>query len=121
MITMMGTSELRMNTFSNVASITREDANHAFSSGNAERICSALVSVTFHDPDLHWVQDLCLGFLENGDSRIRGLAATCLGHLARIHLSIDKERLLDVLRQHLSDAEIAGRIEDAIDDIQTFG
>jgi hypothetical protein len=102
-------------------SVTREDAHHAFSSGNVERICSALVSVTFHDPDLHWVQGVCLGFLENGDSRIRGLAATCLGHLARIHRSIDKERVLRALRNHLSDAAIAGRVEDAIDDIQTFG
>ena len=109
-----------MNKFSEVPEISRDDAYRAFSSGNAEEICGALVAITFHDPDLQWVQDLCLGFLSNGDSRISGLAATCLGHLARIHRSIDKEKVLGALRQHLSDDEIAGRVEDAIDDIEMF-
>ena len=54
----------------NVPKISRDDARRAFSSGNAEEICGALVAITFHDSDLQWVQDLCIGFLSNGDSRI---------------------------------------------------
>jgi hypothetical protein len=109
-----------MNKFSDVPEISREDARRSFSSGEAEQVCNALVSVTFHDQDWRWVQELCLGFLSNSDSQISGLAATCLGHLARIHRSIDREKVLATLRDHLSNVEIAGRIEDAIDDIEMF-
>jgi hypothetical protein len=105
---------------SDVKKISRDEARLAFSSGNAEEICIALVAVTFHDPDLHWVQELCLNFLSHGDSRISGLAATCLGHLARIHRNIDREKVLSALHHHLSNEEIAGRVEDAIDDIEMF-
>jgi hypothetical protein len=109
-----------MNKFSDVPELSREDARRSFSSGDAEKICNALVSVTFHDQDWRWAQELCLGFLSSQDSRISGLAATCLGHLARIHRSIDREKVLESLRGHLSDTEIAGRVEDAIDDIEMF-
>lgn len=109
-----------MNEFSEVPRISRDNAHRAFSSGNAEEICGALVALTFHDPDLQWVQDLCISFLSNGDSRVSGLAATCLGHLARIHRRIDKEKVLGALRQHLADDEITGRVEDAMDDIEMF-
>lgn len=109
-----------MNTFSDVPGVSRDDASRAFSSGDAEAICRALVAITFHDSDVQWVQQTCIGFLSNGESRVRGLAATCLGHLARIHRNIDREMVLGALRQHLADDEIAGRVGDAMDDIDMF-
>ncbi|HEY4341678.1 MAG TPA: hypothetical protein VGM97_17170 [Steroidobacteraceae bacterium] len=109
-----------MNKFADVPEIPRDDALRAFSSGNTEEICRALIAVTFHDPDFRWVQELCLRFLSSEDGQISGLAATCLGHLARIHRNIDKEKVLVALRHHLSDVEICGKVEDAIDDIETF-
>ena len=104
--------------YHDVPEITREQAERALSSGSVEEISHALAALAFHEPDFRWVQELCLNYLDSSDRQIGGLAATCLGHLARIHKAIDKDRVLAALRRRLTDAELSGRIEDAIDDIE---
>lgn len=109
-----------MKQFHQVPPISRDDALKAFASGDSEQICKVLVSVAFHESDWRWVQDKCLEFLASDDANVSGLAATCLGHIARIHKSLDKERVVAALRQRLGDPSIAGRVEDALDDIEMF-
>jgi hypothetical protein len=46
--------------------------------------------------------------------------AACLGHLARIHSSINKEKALPVLFDKLNDKDISSRVQDALDDINMF-
>ncbi|MBF7092964.1 hypothetical protein IUY40_15635 [Flavobacterium sp. ALJ2] len=48
------------------------------------------------------------------------MAVTCLGHIARIHRVIDKEKVLKAFESRKDDEAINGRIEDAIDDINVF-
>ncbi len=45
---------------------------------------------------------------------------TCLGHIARIHKSIDIDRALPVLRSAMNDPRIAGYAEQAIEDIEIY-
>ena len=106
-----------MRAFENVGPIDRAAAEVEFASGDSLRICKALVSLAFHDPDWHWVQDICLRFLNDNNPEIGGVSATCLGHLARIHGKLDRERVVAALRNRLDDPEIGGRVEDALDDI----
>ena len=56
----------------------------------------------------------------NDNPDISGLAAICLGHLARIHGQFEKDKVIPILRSRLNDTAIAGRIEDALDDIKMF-
>jgi len=109
-----------MQQFHQVLPISRDDALIALASGDSEQICKALVSVAFHESDWRWAQEKCLELLENDDADVSGLAATCLGHIARVQKKLDKERVLTALRQRLVYGDIAGRIEDAIDDIEMF-
>ncbi|MFE7741497.1 hypothetical protein [Nocardia sp. NPDC057455] len=64
--------------------------------------------------------DRALVLLDSPDSDMRAAAATPLGHLARIHRAIDGERVVPVLSQSSNEPEIAGRVEDALDDIAVF-
>jgi hypothetical protein len=100
--------------------ISREEAELALGSGNASRICSALVSIALHEPDWAWAQDRCLQFMGSPDPEVRGLAVTCIGHIARIHRMLDLPVVEAALKAGLSDPDIQGRVEDAIDDIETF-
>ena len=109
-----------MQQFHEAPEILRKDALKAFASGESEQICKALVAVTIHDNDWRWVQEKCLEFLTSDDVDVSGLAATCLGHIARIHRTLDKARVIAALTNHLKDSRIAGRIEDALDDIEMF-
>jgi hypothetical protein len=94
--------------------------SEALASGDTKAICDAMVSIAYHDEDWHWAQQQFLELLSASDTQVRGLAATCLGHLARIHGMLDRDRVETELRKYLEDAAIGGRASDALDDIGMF-
>ncbi|MBA2368775.1 MAG: hypothetical protein H0V82_07100 [Candidatus Protochlamydia sp.] len=100
--------------------LSREELVQKFLSEKNNEICGALLSMSFYDDDWKWCQEQCLYFLEHSDPNVRGVAANCLGHIARIHQSLDRKRVEDALSEHLKDKEISGIIEDALDDIKMF-
>jgi hypothetical protein len=106
--------------YSEVTPIDREEAAEAFSSDDVDKICDALVRLTFHDRDWNWVQGVCLTFGRHPDPQVRGLAATCLGHLARIHGTLDVDSAVRLLEDLRRDPEVRGRAEDALDDIRQY-
>jgi hypothetical protein len=80
----------------------------------------ALLSAAYYDPDWRWVQNLCLDFLAHADNAERRLAATCLGHLARIHKQLDIELVLSSLAPLKNDPLVGTSVQDALDDIRFF-
>ena len=54
-----------------------------FASGSEEAICDALVGAALKDDDAAWIESWCVTLAESQSDAIRGLAATCLGHVAR--------------------------------------
>jgi HEAT repeat len=100
--------------------MSRGIAETVLQGSDATAICGTLVNVALHDPDWAWVQEHCLRLLAAADPEVRGVAATCLGHLARIHGTLDLNRVEPRLRELRKDPEVRGRAEDALDDIQRF-
>lgn len=98
----------------------RSFAENELASGDVKRVCGALLSVAFQEPDWQWAQEKFLALLESESPDVRGLSATCLGHIARIHGKLDKGRVVAALNSHLDDKAILGQIEDALDDIAMF-
>ncbi len=90
------------------------------SSGNVEEICNALVSIAFYESDWKWAQEKFLDLLDDDNPKISGISATCLGHIARIHRKLDKERVISILRNKIGISAISGRVQDALDDIEIF-
>ena len=106
--------------FHNPRPIERAKAEFAFASGKSEAICDALVRAAFHDPDWRWVQTQCLTFMKSPNAVVRGLAATCIGHLARLHKQLDLAQVRPALIALAEDTEAGGRAADALDDIRTY-
>lgn len=100
--------------------ISKIEALQIFATHCTNDICNALVALAFYNPDWKWVQDQCLIFINHKDIDIQKLAAICLGHLARIHSTLEKEKVLPVLMEKLNDKEMAGTVQDALDDIKMF-
>jgi hypothetical protein len=63
-------------------------------SGKQSAIIEALLIAAYYDPDWRWVQGVCLRFLDDTDVWVKTNAATCLGHIARIHKNLDLELVL---------------------------
>ena len=100
--------------------IERDEAAREFVSGDRERVCPALVRIALFDPDRSWIEDNLARFLRDEDPWIRGVAATCVGHVARIHQALDMERLLPLVISLLDDPATAGKAQDALDDIGVY-
>jgi len=100
--------------------IDREVAEVVLQGSDSAKICHTLVSVALHDPDWRWVQEHCLRLLAAADPELRRIAATCLGHLARIHGELDLDRVEPRLHELRNDPEVGGYAENALDDIQQF-
>ena len=100
--------------------INRGDLEKMVESGNKKAIVDALLSAAYYDPDWRWVQGLCLRFLDHSDRNVRWIAATCLGHLARIHRDLDLELVLPKLLEMKKDPLVAPSVEEALDDIHFF-
>ena len=106
--------------YKDIKPITRQEAEVAFSSGITPIICDALISITYHDSDWKWVQEKCIYYCKHSEPDIRGLAATCIGHLARIHGTLEMQPVLVCLNELLKDPQVSGRAQDALDDIEVY-
>jgi len=98
---------------------THEEWEEQLLSDDIETIFDVLIWITYYHSDWRWVQDWCLKFLEHPNPEVRGLAASCVADLARLHTALDTEKVIPRLQQLLNDPEVQERAEDALRDINT--
>ena len=103
-----------------VLPMSREEAERLLRSGNESAMIRALLSSAYHDPDWRWVQGRCISCLDDAPLNVRRMATTCLGHIARIHRTLDTETVLLKLTELKTDPSISGWVEDALEDINIF-
>ena len=99
---------------------SKREAVEAFGKGEPRKISEALIGLALNDPDWRWVQDAALRYLESPDEALRMTAATAIGHLARLHGTLDLGRVVPALQRLLTDPATEGRANDALDDITMF-
>jgi hypothetical protein len=98
----------------------REEVELLLRSNDEQEVQNALLSAAYYDPDWRWVQGKCLALSHHPDPRVRWMAATCLGHLARIHRQLDLELVLQRLAELKADPLVKAGAEDALDDIRFY-
>lgn len=99
----------------------RVDVLAELQSGDVGRATDALLSLTYHESDRVWLEDLLLRIVEDDgyDLQVRQLATICLGHSARIHRAAGR-RVTDRLNDLLGHPELASQATDALSDIAIF-
>lgn len=102
------------------ATISHEEAESVFRSGDSKEICATLVSLALNDTQWKWVQQKCIDYSDDPDPEVRGGAVTCLGHIARLHRELDVDVVVPVIQRLMHDPEVAGRAEDAWDDLSLY-
>ena len=107
-------------TYQDPAPTTVEAVQHSLDTGDLAAATLGLVGLAYFEPDWRRCHDLFLGLLNHADANIRGTAAICLAHLARIHHQLDVDRVLPALRAKLDDPDMGGMADDAIEDIDQF-
>ena len=102
--------------------ITRAQADRLLRSLDRDAICTTLVRAATTLQDHGWVEAQCLCFASHQDSFVRGVSATCLGHIARIHRVIDEKQVMPVIRQllHDDDPQTRAIAEDTVEDFSLY-
>jgi hypothetical protein len=98
----------------------REELEILLRSGDKQDIQNALLSAAYNDPEWKWVQVQCLALTHHNDHNVRWVAATCLGHLARIHRQLDLDLVLQRLTEMKADPLVSAGVNDALDDIRFY-
>jgi hypothetical protein len=68
--------------------IERNEAIALLESNESQVVAETILRLALHDPDAAWVTDRALALVESSDYGVRASAATTLGHIARIHRSV---------------------------------
>lgn len=102
--------------------ISRLDAATELGSSDWERISVALVRLALNDPDPEWLQETLLRYIDHQHYWVRGVAAMCLGHVARLHRQLDLDRCLPAIRRLQKDpnSDTRSHANDALDDIERY-
>jgi hypothetical protein len=97
------------------------DVEAAIAQGDADAVTTQMVGAVETEQSWRRSQDGCLGLLGHPAVEVRGLAVTCLGHVARIHRQVDRKVVLEALKRVArEEPDLRGRVEDALSDIETF-
>jgi HEAT repeat protein len=100
--------------------LSKQAAVAVFDKGVPVEVSEALIGLALNEPDWRWVQEVALRYLQGPDEALRMTAATALGHLARLHGTLDLDRVVPALQRLLADPATEGRATDALDDISMF-
>ena len=82
--------------------LTVADAEPLLASGDPDVVRDALVRVVHSPLDPEWIEAQLLEATRADSSDVRATAATCLGHLARIHGRVSTKKVLPALRRRLT-------------------
>lgn len=108
-------------TFHNPPSATPTDVRSALEREDIGAALSAMVGCALYgDGDWRESQDLYLVLLDHEDHQVQSLAATCLGHLARVYGRLDEDRVVAALRKARVRPHVRGTAANALEDIELF-
>ena len=94
-----------------------EELVAAIDEGDPWRLREAMVAAAYNVDDWEWLQSIFVRLLGHADPTVRAVAATCLGHVARIHRRLDTATVVPRIEALLSDPQTAGFAETALEDI----
>jgi HEAT repeat protein len=100
--------------------LPRELAEEQLSSDQPELRSEAILSLALYDRDWKDVQERCLTLIQDDNKDVASTAVLALGHLARLHKQLDVPRVVAALQTAAADPILAGRVADALDDIEIF-
>jgi hypothetical protein len=88
---------------------------------NEEVLMDLLLEVCFELKDREWLEGFFMD-VARADfcSDLRGLALTCLGHLARVYSEVSFDKVVPFLVEMKGCPGLEGRAQDALDDIDIF-
>ncbi len=102
--------------------INRANALTNLESGDPERMVEVLLAIALYEPDGLWSEEICIKYSTDAADAVRGVAFLCFGHIARIHRTITRARVIPILQKGLKDpsAFVRGHADAALSDVLQY-
>jgi hypothetical protein len=91
---------------------SRDALTAAHEKGDTLGVTTHLAGLALEDPSWRWVQDVCLRLVHDRDPRVRVAAVTSLGNLLHFRGQLDRDEVVQVLRDVESDEALADPLRD---------
>lgn len=103
-----------------ISRMSKRNITAALRSPDSKVVLRAILSAALYSDDGLWAEKLVYKFIDHDDPYIRGNAMLSLGHIARVHGSLNRERAIDVLRVAKNDRHefVRSHAIDALDDVR---
>ncbi len=105
-----------------IGDLSPADVDAILRRGDPGELLYVPLSVGLHAEDAAWAQEVCIGLAAHADERVRGNALLGLGHVARVHGTLDRARVQPLLEAGLTDASewVRGQAQSAVGDVEHF-
>jgi|GEM_PF-515241 len=105
-----------------VPELTLPQVEAAIARGDPEELLRTVLAAAMHAEDGAWAEDVCVRLASHANPNVRGNAVLGLGHIARVHGRLDRERALPTLEAALADADeyVRGQANAAAGDVEHF-
>ena len=105
-----------------IPELTRTEVEAAIARDDPDELLRAVLAAALQAEDGAWAEDVCARLAAHPHPDVRGNAVLGLGHLARVHGRLDRERAMPLLEAALADADehVRGQADAAADDVEHF-
>jgi hypothetical protein len=101
---------------------SKDEVESAISVNDPAELLYAVLSAALHSDDQRWAESVCLRLSNHENFNVRGNAIQGLGHIARIHGSLNEIKVKPVIEAVFNDQSdyVRGQADDAADDVEFF-
>ena len=102
--------------------MTKDEIESIILDGDPQETGKAVLSAALYSGDATWAQAICFSLAEHSSPQVRGNVFTAIGHIARLHGTMDWDRATKVLTAGLMDTDefARGNAIDGLDDVTHF-
>ncbi|SEB59507.1 hypothetical protein SAMN04489844_0628 [Nocardioides exalbidus] len=92
----------------------------AIEADDPDLIISRLIALALQGAEPEWLTGRSIELGSHPSAQVRRASVVALGHIARVHRSIDADVVVAHLQAMASDPDLAGAAADALEDIEMF-
>jgi len=109
-------------TYEPIPNLSREEIELTIRKGEPEKVLKAVLSAALFSGDGAWAEKICYRVAEHPSPLVRANVHTALGHIARIHGTMDWNKAVEVLESGLRDQDefVRSAARDGLDDVKHF-
>jgi hypothetical protein len=102
--------------------MSRIEVEEAIQRDDPGELSIAVLAAALYSEEPEWPQEICLRLAGHSHNNVRGNAILGLGHIARIHRTLNRARGEPAIRDALCDPDeyVRGHASDAADDVEIY-